>query len=150
MRSTTRRGAEPSGVQRVVCRGMSTAPDAVPPYLAFVVTFPVLDLAATRDFYERDVGLRLERADAAGVVYRVGPALVGFRQQGDVGPDHGDLLLTLACPDVDAIYRRLRRLGVETERPPGAYERGGMTHFVAHDPDGYRLEIRLGGPTAAP
>ncbi len=117
---------------------MERAPD----FETFIAVYPVQDLAATRDFYARDLGLRLERERRGQLLFRVGSALVGFRQGDLPAAAHPELALTLTCRDVDAAYRRLRRLGVETEAPPRRPGPGRVASFVAHDPDGYRVLVR--------
>ncbi len=50
---------------------------------------------------------------------------------------HEDVGLYFGCPDVDAAYRHLRSLGIETKEPKVA--RYGMKQLYLKDPDGYEL-----------
>lgn len=109
-----------------------------------IVFYPVRDLAATRDFYARDLGLALARDQGACLIFRApGGGHVGFclHEEGAL-PSHDNLILTLVTPDVDGAYRHLRRVGVETDHAPRRNERFGIYHFFARDPDGYRVEIQ--------
>lgn len=120
---------------------------------------PVRDLAATRDFYERDLGLRLEREMGRCLVFAAGSGYVGFRELADahpsaaaaLGPDapaglgdpgSGPIAITFVTDHVDAIHDRLRRLGVELEGPPRRRLGDGVYGFSARDPDGYRVEVQ--------
>jgi catechol 2,3-dioxygenase-like lactoylglutathione lyase family enzyme len=111
-------------------------------YDAFIPFYPVHDLAATRDFYQREVGLELERDEARCLIFRAAGGYLGFCLHDGPIPDTDGLTLALIAPDVDAVYQRLRRLGVETEQAPRRNEHYRVYHFFARDPDGYRVEIR--------
>lgn len=113
-----------------------------PAYDAFIPFYPVHDLAATRDFYQREVGLELEREEARCLVFRAASGYLGFCLHDGPLPDRSALMLSLVAPDVDSVYQRLRRLGVEVEQAPGRNEHYRIYHFFALDPDGYRLEVR--------
>ena len=109
---------------------------------AFIAFYPCHDLAASRDFYARDLGLALERDQGSCLIFRAGVGYLGFCQHEGALPHHPGLILTLVLDDVDGAYARLRTLGVETEGPPRHNERFGVHHFFARDPDGYRLELQ--------
>lgn len=119
-----------------------SVPDG-PPFEAFLPLLPAHDLAATRDFYARELGLRPAREEPEELVLHAGRGLLGFRLHEGPLPRCDGLLLSFAAADVDGLYRRLRRLGVETEGAPRS-SADGAYRFVARDPDGYRVEIRRG------
>jgi catechol 2,3-dioxygenase-like lactoylglutathione lyase family enzyme len=50
---------------------------------------------------------------------------------------HEDVILYIACPDVDAAYAELRAKGVEVAPPEVAWY--GMKQLYVKDPDGYLL-----------
>jgi len=50
---------------------------------------------------------------------------------------HSDIGLYFDCPDVDAAYRQLREMGIETKEPRVAPY--GMKQLYFSDPDGYIL-----------
>lgn len=113
-----------------------------PAYDAFIPFYPVHDLAATRDFYVRELGLELERDEGRCLILRAASGYLGFCLfEGDL-PDHEGLALSFLAADVDEVYQRLRRLGADTELPPRRNEHYRVYHFFARDPDGYRVEIR--------
>jgi catechol 2,3-dioxygenase-like lactoylglutathione lyase family enzyme len=110
--------------------------------------FPVRDLAATRDFYTRDLGLRLARDQGTCLILAAGGAYLGFCQSAaaersaTVADTSEGIIVTLVTDAVDAWYTRLRRLGIETEGAPRHDARFGIYHFFARDPDGYRVEVQ--------
>lgn len=116
--------------------------DDAPRYDTALGFYPVEDLAATRDFYVRDLGLALARDQGTCLILRAGSGLVGFCGADRAAAGHPRLILTLVCDDVDAVYRRLRRLGVELEGLPRDNAAYGIRHFFARDPDGYRVEVQ--------
>lgn len=122
-----------------------------------IAFYPVHDLAATRDFYGRDLGLALVRDQGACLIFRA-PAggHLGFCQhdETEAAPRQDRLILTFVTTEVDAVYQRLRNIGAETEARPAHAEAFGIYRFFARDPDGYRIEIQrfdrpLDGPASS-
>ncbi|UCH27278.1 MAG: VOC family protein [Trueperaceae bacterium] len=110
---------------------------------AFIGFYPVCDLEATRDFYERDLGLALARDQGTCLIFRTGAeTYLGFCQHAEALSPHHGLILTLVTREVDAVYQHLRSLGIETEAPPTLNPTYGIYHFFARDPDGYRIEVQ--------
>ena len=109
----------------------------------FVAFYPCHDLAATTDFYTRDLQLELVRDQKSCVIFKVASeAYLGFCQHdGDI-PNYKSVMITVLTDEVDEVYRRLLRLNVETEGKPKENDSFGIYHFFARDPDGYRLEIQ--------
>lgn len=107
---------------------------------------PAHDLAATRDFYVRELGLASEREDAGRLLLRVGGAYLEFVQHD--GPPVADEapLLVLDCPDVASLHRRLRSFGVEVEAPPARADTGAAGSLLARDPDGRTVVLRATEP----
>jgi catechol 2,3-dioxygenase-like lactoylglutathione lyase family enzyme len=113
------------------------------PIDALISFYPCHDLAATRDFYERELRLPLVRDQKTCLIFKVAAAAyLGFCQHDGPLPEHPGLIITLLVDDVDGAYRQLRSLGVETEGPPRENPRYAIYHFFARDPDGYRVEIQ--------
>ena len=113
---------------------------------AYLISFfPVRDLSASRDFYERDLGLGLIRDQGTCVILRAPHrGLLGLCQADD-DARHGvadRVVLSFVTDDVDGVYRRMRSLGIETEGRPRHHPRFAIYHFFARDPDGYRVEVQ--------
>lgn len=124
---------------------MSPRPPAARPPTRLVPSLPAADLAATRDFYVRDLGLRPEVEAPGRLRVRVGAAAVEFRQQDATLHGGEGLRLTFTCPDAPALLSRLRALGVEVDVPPSP-ARG--VRFFARDPDGRLVAFTQAEPDA--
>lgn len=109
--------------------------DPLPPS-SMVTSLPTHDLAATRDFYVRELGLAALSESAGRMLLRVGSTALEFRAHDGSPPGCHGLRLSFQCHDPGALLRRLRALGVEVDEPPGG---GGGVRFLARDPDGRLL-----------
>jgi Lactoylglutathione lyase and related lyases len=124
-----------------------TMPDT-PTYTSCLTFRPVTDLAASRDFYERDLGLRVVRDQGACLIFQVAPgAHLGVCQAGYDGRNEPLLrddrwITTLVTDDVEGVHARLLRVGAEVDGPPRHNERFAITQFFVRDPDGYRVEVQ--------
>ncbi|NJM06826.1 VOC family protein [Candidatus Gracilibacteria bacterium] len=108
------------------------------------ITFvPVADLAASAQFYETVLLLRLEVDQGNVRIYRVaaGGYLGLCQSDSPLGADER-LILTLVTDDVDDWHQRLVTQGVSVDGTPRLNERYQIYHFFARDPDSYRLEIQ--------
>jgi len=125
---------------------MPPAPPRPRPPSALVPSLPAHDLAATRDFYVRDLGLAVTDEASGRLRVRVGTATLEFRQHDGPPPQSDGLLLTFACPDPEALLKRLRALSVELDVPPSP---AGDVHFFARDPDDRLVAFTAARPRAA-
>ena len=108
-----------------------------------VAFYPCSDLAASRDFYERDLGLQLARDQGSCLIFKVTAlGYIGFCQHEGELPQHDGLILTFVSEAVDEVYKRFKSLNIETEAPPKLNEAFQIYHFFARDPDGYRVEVQ--------
>ena len=57
----------------------------------------------------------------------------------DIGTGYGHIALTV--DDLDGTLERLKRQGIEPERPPYTVREGGSRLCFVRDPDGYRIEL---------
>ncbi len=101
------------------------------------------DLAATADFYEGTLGLRLALDQGDCRIYQVASdAFVGFcRRERPLG-GIGGVILTLVVRDVDAWYEHLLARGVEFESPPALNRKYGIYQVFLRDPNGYLVEVQ--------
>jgi catechol 2,3-dioxygenase-like lactoylglutathione lyase family enzyme len=101
------------------------------------LTFHVLDLEKSRDFYSRIPGAVLE-AHRPGefALFRVGKAHLGLLQSKTVG-----LHLEVSTDDLDGFFDRLVAAGVEPVGAPRDRPWGERT-FNVRDPDGNLIEFQ--------
>ena len=97
--------------------------------IAYVNVF-VEDLARAMDFYETQLGLKLQHGDAAHgyASFDAGPIRLGLAVAGE---EHADLVgrhtgVGLAVADLEAEHARLAGLGVEFAMPPTRQPWGGF------------------------
>jgi catechol 2,3-dioxygenase-like lactoylglutathione lyase family enzyme len=99
----------------------------------------VKDLAASRDFYEDALGLRVIEEDSDSVKYDAGEIILGLNKAEDYGitlstpPDHSTDIVFLV-DDIDAMRAALEERGVVFSAT-SRYEVGAIADF--YDPDGH-------------
>ena len=100
------------------------------------------DLAATADFYECVLGLKLALDQGTCRIYSTGEgAFIGFCERAD-SPNPEGVILTLVTQDVDGWYELLSARGVQFEKPPAPNEEYQIYHCLFRDPNGYLVEIQ--------
>ena len=57
----------------------------------------------------------------------------------EIGTGYGHIAIT--TPDLDGSLERLKKQGIEPERPPYSIREGGSRLCFVRDPDGYRIEL---------
>ena len=98
-----------------------------------------------REFYERELGLRLlsEEGDrvwlGAGSRCRIGIWSPGAKEHSDRGGRHVHFALAVAAGDLRALCGRLRDRGFEVEGP--IEHEGGDSSIYLSDPEGNRVEL---------
>jgi catechol 2,3-dioxygenase-like lactoylglutathione lyase family enzyme len=108
---------------------------------ALVTFLPAVDLGASRDFYERVLGLRLVVDQTTCFIFRVTDgAFVGVCERDR--PSAGDVVTTLVSDEVDAWCARIVDAGWVIDSGPEHSEAFGIYHAYVTDPSGNRLEIQ--------
>ena len=107
------------------------------------ITFlPSSDLAQSRDFYKRILGLELVTDQGTCHIYRVTTgAFLGVCKRETVSPTDG-VIVTLVHDDVDGWCNQIIDAGGTIERGPDYSDRFGIYHAFLRDPDGNLLEIQ--------
>jgi catechol 2,3-dioxygenase-like lactoylglutathione lyase family enzyme len=101
------------------------------------------DLVKTSHFYESVLGLSLYKDQGACRIYRVtSTGYIGFCTHLPVMAAERSPIITLLTEDVDAVYRRIRDAGWDTEDIPKENQRFKIYHFYTRDPDGHAVEIQ--------
>lgn len=107
------------------------------------ITFlPSCDLARSRAYYERILGLELVADQGACLIYRAtGSAYVGVCEREHAEATDG-VIVTLVTDDVDGWCDRIVASGGEIDRGPEHSDRFAIYHAFLRDPDGNVLEIQ--------
>ena len=104
------------------------------------------DLEGAVRFYEEVMGFEKIVDQGWAKIYRVvGEAHVGLvdGSRGYHRPSPSKpVMVTMVVDNVDAWYRYLRVMGVETLTEPRDHEEIGIRAFLLEDPEGYVIEIQ--------
>jgi catechol 2,3-dioxygenase-like lactoylglutathione lyase family enzyme len=119
----------------------ATGPLAQAPVVSLILY--VDDLAASREFYERRLGLRAVERDGASVIYDAGGIMLSLNVASEYGvklagrhDDASDIVFMVE--DLNAMRDALERRGIEFMRRR-TYDVGAVTDF--YDPNGHRLML---------
>jgi catechol 2,3-dioxygenase-like lactoylglutathione lyase family enzyme len=112
------------------------------------IVLRVEDQARSRRFYEEVLGCTLDRVNPklSLVQLRFGEQLIDLLPLTQAEPPGGldHFCLSIACDDLEAVARELRKKGVELEgdvvQRYGAYGDGPSLYL--RDPDGYKIELK--------
>jgi catechol 2,3-dioxygenase-like lactoylglutathione lyase family enzyme len=109
---------------------------------AFIV-YPATDLARSRDFYERVLGLKpgltLDIPDGFWVEYEVGPHTLAIGKEPFLKPSGDGAQLVLEVDDFDETITHLRRHNVPFAQEP--FDLPACRAAIILDPDGNKLGI---------
>lgn len=102
------------------------------------------DLTGSARFYEKVLGLALERDAGTARIYRSSQGgMIGvctaFADR-VVEPRGG--MITLLTEDVDGWYQKVTAAGGRVKGPPERMERFGIYSFFVEDPNGYVIEVQ--------
>jgi len=112
----------------------------------------VPDVAEATRYYADTLGFTVMRTDPLGdepifAIAHLGEAVVMFMHDRFYAGTRADLDyrgagidVRLMVPDVDAVYNRVRKAGVELMNPIGDREYG-LRDFIMRDPFGFRLRF---------
>jgi lactoylglutathione lyase len=104
------------------------------------------DLDKVAKFYEEVIGLKMVLDQGIARIFQVVEhAYIGVVDE-TRGYHHANAIkpveITILVPDVDAWYRRIRALGVETIDEPHDIPGVNVRAFLLQDPEGYVIEIQ--------
>lgn len=114
------------------------------PEINQVITFLYThNLAATAEFYEEKLGLRLVRNQGHCRIYHVcGAAYLGFCDRIDRPDSPVGVVFTLVTAEVDEWCARLKAQGVEFVKEPAENPTYRIYNAFVRDPNGYLIEIQ--------
>jgi catechol 2,3-dioxygenase-like lactoylglutathione lyase family enzyme len=109
---------------------------------ALVTFLPSSDLVASRDFYERILGLALVVDQTTCLIFKVtDAAFIGVCDSLDASGDN-PVITTVVTDDVDGWCARILDAGWTPESGPEHSEMYGIYHAFLRDPSGNRIEIQ--------
>lgn len=108
-----------------------------------MITFlPSVDLVASRDFYERVLGLELAVDQKTCLIFRVTDGgYLGVCERANAGGS-ADVITTIVSDDVDAWCERIVQAGWKIDIGPEHSATYGIYHAFMMDPSGNRIEIQ--------
>ncbi len=108
------------------------------------ITFlPTADLAATRRFYEDDLGLALRLDQGSCLIFELASGQhIGFcAKDAPVSPSER-VMITIVTQEVEAWHDHLTARGLAADGPPRLNPTYQIFHFFVADPNGYLVEIQ--------
>lgn len=114
---------------------------------AFIV-YPATDLARSRDYYERVLGLKpsltMDVPDGFWVEYEIGPHTLAIGKEPFLKPSGDGAQLVLEVDDFDETIAHLRRHDVSFALEP--FDLPACRAAIILDPDGNKLGIHKRNP----
>lgn len=114
---------------------------------AFIV-YPATDLARSRDYYERVLGLKpsltMDIPDGFWVEYEIGPHTLAIGKEPFLKPSGDGAQLVLEVDDFDETIAHLRRHNVPFALEP--FDLPACRAAIILDPDGNKLGIHKRNP----
>jgi catechol 2,3-dioxygenase-like lactoylglutathione lyase family enzyme len=109
---------------------------------ALITFLPSSDLVASRDFYERILGLTLVEDQTACLIFKVtDAAFIGVCDSLEVS-SHNSVITTFVTDDVDGWCAQILDAGWTPDSGPEHSEVFGIYHAFLTDPSGNRIEIQ--------
>lgn len=112
-------------------------------YNEFILFLGTDDLEETDDFYRNVLDLDLYKDQGKCMIYRINEGVaIGFCTHIKITLDEKSPIITLIVDDVDAVYKRIKAKGIETESEPRENKEFKIYHFFLKDNNGYTIEIQ--------
>lgn len=108
-----------------------------------IAFFGTDDLEKTDDFYSQLLGFKLYKDQGKCKIYKVpGGGMIGFCSHMDIVTAEKSPIITLLTEEVDQVYDKLTKAGVELEGRPVKNEKFEIYQFFGKDPNGYTIEVQ--------
>jgi predicted enzyme related to lactoylglutathione lyase len=109
----------------------------------FITFLGSKDLKKTSNFYQNIIGLTLYKDQGVCLIFSVNKqSKIGFCEHMAVVYENKSPILTLVTEDVDEVYDKLIKLGLEIAEKPKLNEKFKIYHFFFDDPNGYTIEVQ--------
>ncbi len=104
-----------------------------------IIFFGTKDLAALKDFYVKQAGMKIWLEQADCTLLQHGNLLMGFCERTDIEAAGIITLFYPARHDVDAMYEKFRQVALG---PPQINKKYEIYNFFAKDPEGRKVEFQ--------
>jgi catechol 2,3-dioxygenase-like lactoylglutathione lyase family enzyme len=112
-------------------------------YDEFITFLGTNDLKKTSKFYQDILGLRLYKDQKICLIFSVNnSSKIGFCEHMPVVYRDKSPIITLVTEEVDEVYAKLSKNGLEISERPKLNKKFDIYHFFFNDPNGYTIEIQ--------
>ena len=112
-------------------------------YKELITFLGTKDLKKTSLFYKNILGLTLYKDQGICQIFNItSEAKIGFCTHMSIDVKDRNPIITLITDEVDKIYYKLIKAGVEIPDTPKLSKKFNIYHFFLKDPNGYTLEIQ--------
>ena len=109
----------------------------------FITFLGTIDLKLTSDFYQNILGLTIYKDQDVCIIFNINSqSKIGFCTHIPVIYGEKSPIITLVTDEVDEIYNKLIKRGVEIKEKPKKNQKFNIYHFFFNDPNGYTVEIQ--------
>ena len=109
----------------------------------FITFLGTKDLNKTSNFYQNIIGLTLYKDQGVCLIFNVNnQSKIGFCKHMAIIHKGKSPIITFVADNVDEIYNKLVKSGVNLKEKPKFNHKFNIYHFFLKDPNGYTLEIQ--------
>jgi predicted enzyme related to lactoylglutathione lyase len=112
-------------------------------YDEFITFFGTNNLELTSEFYQNILGLTLYKDQKVCLIFNVTEqSKIGFCEHIPVLNDEKSPIITLVTEEVDEVYKKLVKSGLEISEGPKLNPKFDIYHFFFKDPNDYTIEVQ--------
>jgi predicted enzyme related to lactoylglutathione lyase len=112
-------------------------------YEDFITFFGTENLEETTNFYQNVLGLELYKDQGICKIFTATlTGKIGFCEHMKVVLEEKSPIITFIFENVDELYQKLVKNGIQIENPPKMDLKFNIYHFFFKDPNGYTIEIQ--------
>ena len=109
----------------------------------FITFLGTQDLKKTSNFYKNIIGLTLYKDQGICLIFDVNKrSKIGFCEHMAVIHEDKSPIIAFIADNVDEVYNKLIKLGLEIKERPKVNHKFNIYHFFLKDPNGYTIEIQ--------
>ena len=112
-------------------------------YDEFITFFGTNNLKVTSEFYQNILGLTLYKDQKICLIFNITEqSKIGFCEHIPIIHDERSPIITLVTEEVDEVYSKLVKKGLEISVEPKLNQKFNIYHFFLKDPNGYTIEVQ--------